>query len=310
MINKNSKIYIAGHSGMVGSALLRIFQKKKFQNIITRSRKRLDLLDQNKTFSFLKKNKPDAVIIAAAKVGGIKANDTYRADFLYENLQIQNNLIHGSYLSDVKNLLFLGSSCIYPKNCKQPIKEQYLLTSSLEKTNEPYAIAKISGLKMIESYNLQYKKNYLCLMPCNLYGPNDNYDLENSHFLPAIIQKIYMAKILNEPSVSLWGDGSPKREIMHVDDLADSCLHFLRNPISENFINIGSGEEYTIKKFAQIISSEINYKGKIKFDTNMPNGTQRKILDSSLAKNLNWEAKIEFKKGLKSLLKQINFLKK
>ena len=298
MINKKSKIYIAGHKGMVGSSLIRLFQKKGYTKILTRTKKQLDLLDQQKTYTFLKKQKPDTVIIAAARVGGIHANNEYRADFIYQNLQIQNNLIHGSYLAGVKKLIFLGSSCIYPRDCKQPIKEEYLLTGPLEQTNEPYAIAKIAGLKMIENYNRQYKTNYLCLMPCNLYGPNDNYDLNNSHFLPALIRKIHEAKISNKDKVELWGDGSPKRELMHVDDLANSCLYFLKKHTSNFLLNIGSGEEYSIKVFANKISKIIGYNGNIVFNKRFPNGTPRKVLDTSLTTNLGWKSKKLFDKEI------------
>ena len=301
MINKKSKIYIAGHRGMVGSSLVRLFQKKGYTNLLTRTKKQLNLLDQSKTYAYLKKQKPDAVIIAAAKVGGIHANNEYRADFIYQNLQIQNNLIHGSYLAGVKKLIFLGSSCIYPRDCKQPIKEEYLLTGHLEQTNEPYAIAKIAGLKMIENYNRQYKTNYLCLMPCNLYGPNDNYDLNNSHFLPALIRKIHEAKISNKDKVELWGDGSPKRELMHVDDLANSCLYFLRKPIRNYLLNIGSGEEYSIKVFSKKVSKIIGYSGDIVFNKKFPNGTPRKVLDASLANNLGWKSKILFDQKIQQI---------
>ena len=286
---------------MVGSSLLRLFKKKGYTNLLTRSKKQLNLLDQSKTYAYLKKQKPDAVIIAAARVGGIHANNEYRAEFIYQNLQIQNNLIHGSYLAGVKKLIFLGSSCIYPRDCKQPIKEEYLLTGPLEQTNEPYAIAKISGLKMIESYNRQYKTNYLCLMPCNLYGPNDNYDLNNSHFLPALIRKIHAAKINNIDKVELWGDGSPKRELMHVDDLANSCIFFLTKPVKGYLLNVGSGEEYSIKVFAQKISKIIDYNGDIFFNKSFPNGTQRKVLDSSIAKNLGWKNKLLFDQAIENI---------
>ena len=303
MINKKSKIYIAGHKGMVGSSLIRLFQKKGYTNLHTRTKKQLDLLDQSKTFAYLKKQKPDAVIIAAAKVGGIHANNKYRADFIYQNLQIQNNLIHGSYLAGVKKLIFLGSSCIYPRDCRQPIKEEYLLSGPSEQTNEPYAIAKIAGLKMIENYNIQHNTNYLCLMPCNLYGPNDNYDSNNSHFLPAILKKIYSAKINNLNSITLWGDGKPKRELMHVDDLANACLHFLKIELSENYINVGSGYENSIKNYANIIASLVEYKGQIKFDFNTLNGTPRKLLECKIANGYNWFPKILFKDGIKEVLK-------
>lgn len=304
MINSNSKIFIAGHKGMVGSSLLRLFKKKKFKRVITRSKNQLNLLDQKKTYSFLSKYKPDAVIIAAAKVGGINANNKYRAEFLYQNLQIQNNIIHGSYLAGVKNLIFLGSSCIYPKKCKQPIKEKYLLTGPLEYTNEPYALAKIAGLKLIENYNKQYGLNYICLMPCNLYGQNDNYDLNTSHFLPALIVKTYLAKKQDKKTIVLWGNGKPKREIMHVDDLSLACLFFLKQKkISDSLINIGTNEEHTILEFAKLISNYFNLNLKFKFQKKYLNGTPRKILDLSVAKKYGWRAKISFNEGLDKTIK-------
>ena len=303
MINKNSKIYIAGHKGMVGSSVLRLLKNKSYKNILTRTRKQLNLINQKQTYKFLKKFKPDVVIIAAAKVGGIKANNQFRADFLYENLQIQNNLIHGSFLAGIKKLVFLGSSCIYPKNSPQPIKEDYLLLSPLEYTNEPYAIAKIAGLKLCENYNKQYDTKYISLMPCNLYGLNDNYDSENSHFLPALIKKIHEAKIKNKKNVLIWGDGKPKRELMYVDDLSNAILYFLNKNIKKSIINIGSNEEYTISKFAKLISKEIGYKGGFRFDSSKPNGTMRKILDSSYANKLGWFPKIKFDDGIKKIYK-------
>ena len=284
---------------MVGSSIFHLLKKKGYNNLITVSKNKLNLIDQKKTFNFLKIQKPDVVIIASAKVGGIKANNLYRANFIYENLQIQNNLIHGSYLSKTKKLIFLGSSCVYPKICKQPIKEEYLLSSILEKTNEPYSIAKIAGLKMCESYNNQYNSNFICLMPCNLYGPNDNYDTENSHFLPALIKKIHDAKIYNKKEIILWGDGSPKREVMYVGDLADACVHFMKKNINHNYINVGSNVEYNIKEYCKIIMKIMNYNVKIKFDKNMPNGTPRKILDNTLANNYGWYPKTELMEGLK-----------
>ena len=299
MINKKSKIYIAGHKGMVGSSLIRLFQKKGYTNLLTRTKKQLNLLDQSKVYAYLKKQKPDALIIAAARVGGIYANNKFRADFLYQNLQIQNNLIHGSYLAGVKKLIFLGSSCIYPKNSKQPIKEEYLLTSELEYTNEPYAIAKIAGLKMCENYNKQFKTNFICLMPCNLYGKNDNYDVRNSHFLPAVFKKILDAKKNNKKDVVLWGNGKPKRELLFVDDLARACIFFLKKKTQDRLINIGSGEEYSIKQYAIKISKLLNYKCNFIFDTSMPNGTMRKLLDSSLAKKYGWTPETSFDKGMK-----------
>ena len=283
---------------MVGSSLLRLFQKKGYTNLRTRTKKQLNLLDQSKTYAYLKKQKPDAVIIAAARVGGIHANNEYRADFIYQNLQIQNNLIHGSYLAGVKRLIFLGSSCIYPRDCNQPIKEKYLLSNYLEGSNEPYALAKIAGIKMIESYNSQYKTNYLSLMPSNLYGVNDNFDPQNSHFLPALMLKIYLAKIKNLKEVTVWGDGSPKRELLYVDDLSAACLFFLNKKIRNSYINIGSNIEYSIKQFVSIISDFYKYDGKIKFDTSKLNGTPRKKLDLTLSKQYGWKAKVNLKTGL------------
>ena len=293
---------------MVGSSIFKLLKSKGYKNIITRTRKQLNLLNQKDTLVFLEKYKPESVIIAAARVGGINANNQYRADFLYENLQIQNNLIHGSFISGINKLIFLGSSCIYPKSCKQPIKEEYLLTSKLEKTNEPYAIAKIAGLKLCENYNKQYNKNYLCLMPCNLFGPNDNYDLDNSHFLPAIIRKVHEAKIKNLKNITIWGDGKPKRELMYVDDLANAIFFFLKRNINEHFINIGSGMEYTISNYVDLVIKEIGFKGSIKFNKKMPNGTMRKIMDSSLAQKYGWKTKYNFKEALKKTY--TDFLKK
>ena len=235
---KTKKIYIAGHNGMVGNSLVKTLNNHGCKSLILKNREDLDLLDQGRVFSFLKKEKPDMVIVAAARVGGIQANDIYRADFIYENLQIQNNLIHGSHLADVDNLIFLGSSCIYPKMCKQPIKEEYLLSGYLEETNEPYAIAKIAGLKLCESYMRQYQRNYFSIMPCNLYGPGDSFDLDNSHVLPALLRKIHEAKINMDPQITIWGTGEPKREFLHVDDLAEACVFIMNKNFSENFINV------------------------------------------------------------------------
>ena len=299
MLKKNSRIFIAGHKGLVGSSLIRRMNFHGYNNIIVRSKKQLDLRNQNKVNIFFKKNKIDAVINAAGTVGGIYANNKYKADFIFDNLSIQNNIIHSCYENNIKNLIFLGSSCIYPRNCKQPIKESYLLTGELEKTNEPYAIAKIAGLKMCESYNYQYKTNYKCLMPCNLYGPNDNYDLEQSHFLPALISKIYNAKIKNNKILTIWGNGSPKRELLFVDDLADACIYFLNTKTKETLINIGSGEEMKIVDYAIQIIKELNISLKIKFDLSMPNGTPRKIVDTTIAKSYGWRAKTSFQEGLK-----------
>ncbi|MDC0533513.1 GDP-L-fucose synthase [Candidatus Pelagibacter sp.] len=296
-LNKKSKIFIAGHNGMVGSSILNLFKKKKYKNIYTRDRKSLDLLDQKKTIEYLKKTKPKYVIIAAAKVGGILANNNFKADFIYQNLMIQNNLIHASYLAGVKKLIFLGSSCIYPKHSKLPIKEEYLLSGKLEPSNDAYAIAKIAGIKMCEAYNKQHKLNYICLMPTNLYGPNDNYDLKTSHFYPALISKIYKAKKNNKKDLTIWGDGRPKRELMYVDDLASACEFFLKKKTKHTLINIGSGEEKSIKEYANFIMKKLKIKLKIKFDKSKPSGTIRKILNTKLAKSYGWYSKVNLDKG-------------
>ncbi len=302
-INKNSKIFIAGHNGMVGSSIYRKLKDNKFKNIIKIDKKKLDLTDQKKVFAFLKKKKPNLVIIAAARVGGILANSKYKSQFIYENLQIQNNLIHGSYLAGVKNLIFLGSSCIYPKNCKRPIKEKYLLTSSLENTNDAYAIAKISGLMMCDNYSKNYNLNYKCFMPTNLYGPNDNYHKNNSHFFPALIRKVYEAKVKNKNFVNVWGTGKPSRELLYVDDLSDAIIFFLNKDIKEPFLNIGSNKEYSIKWYVNFLIKEFRCKIRIKFDRKKPDGVRSKLLDSSLAKKYGWKPKISLKEGLKRTLK-------
>ena len=296
---KKKKIFLAGHNGMVGSAILRLFKKKGYKNIICQSRKTLDLLDQKKTFNFLKRIKPEFIIIAAAKVGGILANKEQKAEFIYENLMIQTNLIHSAYLIGVKKLIFLGSSCIYPKYCKQPILENFLLSGKLEETNDAYAIAKIAGIKMCEAYNNQYNTNFICLMPTNLYGPKDNYNLENSHFFPALISKIHYAKLKNKKTITIWGDGTPKRELMYVDDLANACEYFLKKNTKHSLINIGSGEEKTILNFSKFIMKNLDVKCKINFDKKKPNGTPRKILNSNLAKSYGWKSKISLQKGFK-----------
>jgi len=296
-LNKKGKIFIAGHNGMVGSSILNFFKKKKYKNIHTINRKKLDLLDHEKTIKYLKKIKPKYVIIAAAKVGGILANNNFKADFIFQNLMIQNNIIHGSYLAGVKKLIFLGSSCIYPKNSKQPIKEDYLLTGKLEPTNDAYAIAKIAGIKMCEAYNKQFKLNYISLMPTNLYGPNDNYNLKTSHFYPALISKIYKAEKDKKKNLIIWGNGKPKRELMYVDDLADACEFFLKKKTKHTLINIGSGVEKSIKEYAYFIMKKLNIKLNIKFDKSKPNGTIRKILNTQLAKSYGWYSKINLNKG-------------
>lgn len=288
---------------MVGSSIYRLLVTMGYKNLITISKKNLDLTNQDKVLKFFKKNKPDAVIIAAAKVGGILANDSLRASFLYENLAIQNNLINSSYLIGTKNLIFLGSSCIYPKFSKQPIKEEYLLSGKLEPTNEPYAIAKIAGLKLCETYNFQYNTNYKCLMPCNLYGPGDNYNLKSSHFFPALIKKIHYAKINKQKTIQLWGDGSPKREMMHVDDIASAVIYFLKKKTQHSLINVGSGIEMKISDYAKFIIKELNCDIQIKFDKSKPNGTPRKLLDSTLAEFYGWKARISLRKGFQDTYK-------
>jgi GDP-L-fucose synthase len=303
-IEKDSKIYIAGHTGMVGSAIYRKLREKGFNNIIKKTRKKLNLMNQQSVCSFYNKYQPEYVFICAAKVGGIYANNTYRADFLYENIQIQNNLIHYAYESGVKKLLFLGSSCIYPRNCQQPIKEEYLLTGRLEQTNEPYAIAKISGIKMCESYYKQYKSNFMSIMPTNTYGPNDNYDLLTGHVFAALIRKFHEAKVKNIKIVKLWGTGTPKREFIYVDDLAAAAVFIINldfNLIYDqgiSHINIGSGEEISIKNLAKRIAKEVDYNGKIEFDKSKPNGTLNKLMDSSRINNFGWEKQISLEEGI------------
>jgi len=297
-MNKKDKIYICGHKGMVGSSLIRLFNKNGYTNLVTSEKSKVNFLDQKKVKKFLKSEKPDLVIIAAAKVGGIHANDTFKAEFLYENLQIQNNLINGSHEADINDLVFLGSSCIYPKFCQQPIKEDYLLTGELEPTNEPYAIAKIAGLKMCEFYNHQYQRNYFSVMPCNLYGTNDNYDLDNSHVLPALLRKIHEAKVNNNNEVEIWGSGKPKREFLHVDDLAAAILFLLEINFSGNLINIGSGSDIEIKQLAEKIRKIIRYKGNFKFDISKPDGTPKKLLDISKINELGWKPKISLDEGI------------
>jgi len=293
MINLKSKIYVAGHKGLVGSAIIRKLKQKGYENIIFRSKKQLDLKNQKKVHNFLKKNKPDFIFIAAAKVGGIYSNDKHRAEFIFDNLTIQTNLINSAYLCDIKNLIFLGSSCVYPRKCKQPIKESYLLTGELEKTNDAYAIAKIAGIKMCESYNIQYKTNYKCLMPTNTFGPNDNYNSLNSHFFPALIKKAHDLKLNNKKELTLWGDGLAKREVIYVDDLADACIFFMKKKFSETVINIGTGKDFSIKQYAKMIINQIIPKSKIKikYDLSKPNGTPRKVLDIKLANKYGWKSK-------------------
>ena len=297
MINKKSRIFVTGHKGLVGSAVIRRLNHYGYKNILYIEKKILDLRNQQKVFSFFKKNKIDAVINAAGKVGGIYANNKYKADFIYDNLAIQNNIIHACFQNKVKSLIFLGSSCIYPRNSKQPIKENYLLTGELEKTNEPYAIAKIAGIKMCESYNFQYKTNYKCLMPCNLYGPNDNYDLKTSHFFPALLVKAINAKKNKKNKIIVWGTGKPKRELMYVDDLADACIYFLNKKTKESLINVGSGYELRIIDIVKFILKKLNIKCKIVLDRSKSDGTPRKIIDSSIAKKYGWFTKNNLNDG-------------
>lgn len=297
-MNKTDKIYIAGHRGMVGSALVRKLTKEGHTNLVYRTSKELDLTDQHAVRDFFAEEKPAYVILAAAKVGGIHANNVYRAQFLYENLMIESNIIHSSYVNGVKKLLFLGSSCIYPKLAPQPLKEESLLTGLLEQTNEPYAIAKIAGIKLAESYRRQYGCNYISAMPTNLYGPNDNYDLNNSHVLPALIRKFHTAKITNAPSVEVWGTGSPMREFLHVDDLAGACYFLLNNYNEELFVNIGTGEDLTIKALAEMIKDIVGFKGELKWNTEKPDGTPRKLMDVGRLHKLGWKHTIDLRDGI------------
>ena len=296
-LNKNSKIFIAGHNGMVGSAILNHFKNKKYKKLITVKKNKLDLLDQKKTEKYLKSIKPEFVIIAAARVGGILANEKNKADFIYQNIMIQTNLINSSYKAGVKKLIFLGSSCIYPKFSKQPIREDSLLSGKLEKTNDAYAIAKIAGIKMCEAYNDQYKLDYICLMPTNLYGPNDNYDEFSSHFYPALISKIHKAKVNKKKYLEIWGSGKAKRELMYVDDLANACEFFLKKKTKHFLINIGSGNEKTIIQYSKYIMKKLKTDLEIRLNMNKPAGTPRKILDTSLAKSYGWKSKIDMDQG-------------
>ena len=311
MINLNSKIYVAGHNGLVGSAIVRKLKEKGYKKIITANRSILDLTNQNKVLKFLKKKKPKFIFIAAAKVGGIYSNNKFKADFIFNNLSIQTNLIHSAFLNGIKNLIFLGSSCVYPRNCAQPIKEDYLLGGKLEKTNDAYAIAKIAGIKMCESYNEQYNMNYKCIMPTNTFGPNDKYDSLNSHFLPALIKKIHNLKKNKKKKLVLWGNGMAKREVIYADDIADACIYFMNKKIKENMVNVGTGKDLTIKKYAELMLRLIIPERKIKivYDRSKPNGTPRKVLDISLAKKYGWKPKTNLKdsilKAYKSYLREI-----
>lgn len=298
-MRKKDRIFIAGHNGLVGSAVLRKLKQLNYTNIVVANKEELNLLEQSKVFKFIKKKKIKSIIICAARVGGIKANNNFKGSFIYENLAIQNNLIHGAKMNDVKNLIFLGSSCVYPRKCIQPIKESYLLSGFLEKTNEPYAIAKIAGIKMCESYNHQYKTNFKCLMPTNCFGPGDNYDQETSHFLPALISKIHKAKIKNKKFITLWGNGKALREVIYVDDLADAIIYFLNKKTKHSLINIGTGIEKSIKEYALTIAKILNVKLSIRYKYKNLTGTPRKILDLSLAKKYGWKSKTNLIEDLK-----------
>ncbi|MDQ0105778.1 GDP-L-fucose synthase [Chitinophaga terrae (ex Kim and Jung 2007)] len=304
-MDKSDKIYVAGHKGMVGSAILRRLTSEGFNNIVCRTSKELDLKDQAAVSRFFEEEKPAYVFLAAAKVGGIVANNTYRAQFIYENLMIQNNVIHNAYLNGVKKLMFLGSSCIYPKLAPQPLKEEYLLTGPLEPTNEPYAIAKIAGIEMCDAYRAQYGCNYISVMPTNLYGPNDNYDLNNSHVLPAMIRKMHEAKIHGQPEVILWGTGTPRREFLHADDMADACFYLMQHYNDAGLVNIGVGHDVSIKELAQMIQEIVGYTGKITFDTTKPDGSPRKLMDVSKLHGYGWKATIPLYEGITKVYAEV-----
>jgi GDP-L-fucose synthase len=304
-MEQTSKIYIAGHRGMVGSGLERKLRKEGYKNIVKRTSTELDLRNQQSVNDFFEREKPDYVILAAAKVGGILANNTYRAEFIYDNLMIEANIIHAAFLNKVSKLLFLGSSCIYPKMAPQPLKETYLLSGFLEPTNQPYAIAKIAGIEMCDSYRAQYGCNFISAMPTNLYGTNDNYHPENSHVLPALIRRIVLAKKNKEPNVTIWGSGKPRREFLHVDDLADACYFLLQNYNEQGLVNIGCGTDVSIKELAEMIVAEVGYTGQLVFDTTKPDGTPRKLMDTSKINSLGWFSKIVLKDGISATIEEI-----
>jgi GDP-L-fucose synthase len=297
-MNKDAKIFVTGHRGMVGSALVRKLQSDGFTRLLLRTRSELDLLDQAAVFRLLEAEKPDYIFIAAAKVGGIQANNQLRADFIYENLAVESNLIHGAHRAGIQRLMFLGSSCIYPRDCPQPIREEYLLTGPLEPTNEPYAIAKIAGIKLCEAYNQQYGRQYVSVMPTNLYGPNDNYDLSNSHVLPALLRKAHEAKRRGDPEYVVWGSGEPRREFLYVDDLAAACVHLMNIDYAGPLVNIGTGTDVTIKELAQTVMDVVGFKGQIIYDRSKPDGTPRKLLDVSRARALGWQASTDLREGI------------
>lgn len=306
-MEKSSKIYVAGHKGLVGSAIIRRLQSGGYENVIVRTHDELDLLDQSAVKGFFEQEKPEYVFLAAARVGGILANNRYPASFIYENLQIQNNITHQAYVNKVRKLLFLGSSCVYPKNCSQPIKEEYLLTGSLEATNEPYAIAKIAGIKMCQSYNRQYGTNFIAAMPTNLYGPHDSFDLERAHVLPALIRKFHEAKEADKGEVEVWGTGKPKRELLHVDDMADGCLFLMKNfnpsveqnTVGDVFVNLGTGSEISIKDLVELVRGIVGFRGEIVWNTSKPDGTQQKLQDMTKMHKLGWKHVIELESGIK-----------
>ena len=305
MLSKEDKIYVAGHSGMVGSAIYRHLVAMGYQNLVARSSAELDLRNQKAVNDFFEAEKPDQVYLAAAKVGGIWANNNFKADFIYDNLMIQSNIIHASFRHKVKKLLFLGSSCIYPRNAPQPMKEESLLTGELEPTNEPYAIAKIAGIKLCDAFRFQYGCHFISAMPTNLYGPNDNYDLESSHVLPALIRKFHEAKKNGDAHVTLWGTGKPLREFMHVDDLASACLFLMNHHDEAGFLNVGTGKEISIFGLAELVSEIIGFQGQIKFDTSKPDGTPRKLMDSSRLSNMGWKASIPLRQGIQKVYQQL-----
>ena len=307
-MEKQSRIYVAGHRGMVGSAIVRKLHEEGFENLVLRTSSELDLRNQQEVEKFFKEQKPDYVFLAAAKVGGIVANNTYRAEFLYDNLMIEANIIHSAYLHSVTKLLFLGSSCIYPKFAQQPIKEEYLLTGILEPTNEPYAIAKIAGLKLCDAYRSQYGCNFISAMPTNLYGPNDNYDLNNSHVLPALLRKMIVAKRNGDPIVEIWGTGKPMREFLHVDDLAEACVFLMHHYNDEGLVNVGFGADVTIYELAHLIKDITGYTGELVFNTDKPDGTPRKLMDSSKIHALGWKAKIDLRRGIENVYSEIQSL--
>ena len=303
-MNINDKIYIAGHRGMVGSAIKRKLERDGFKNLVLKTSEELDLRNQEAVHAFFEKEKPGYVFLAAAKVGGILANDTYRADFLYDNLMIESNIIHAAWKWQVKKLMFLGSSCIYPKMAPQPLKEEYLLTGLLEHTNEPYAIAKIAGIKLCDAFRAQYGCNYISAMPTNLYGPNDHYDLKNSHVLPALIRKFHEAKINQEPFVTIWGTGEPKREFLHVDDLADACVFLMETYNEPGLVNVGTGTDLSILELAELIARITGYSGSIKKDISKPDGTPRKLMDVSKMKSMGWQARISLEEGIRAVYQE------